>query len=103
MMMIAHRQIQQRRAMANEPTYEIGIGIDSGQVMAGILRAGIRSEFSIIGKARSGAEHCEAASKKGLATKIMLSSTVAGAVSGLNIELLRHAGGLFELKELNSL
>ncbi len=103
MMMIAHRQIQQQRAMANEPTYEIGIGIDSGQVMAGILRAGIRSEFSIIGKARSGAEHCEAASKKGLTTRIMLSGTVADAVSGLNIELLRHAGGLFELKELDSL
>jgi len=103
MMMLAHQKIQQQRAMAHEPTYEIGIGLDSGQIMAGILRSGVRSEFSIIGKARSGAENCEAASKKGLATRIMLSKTVADAVSDLNIELLRHADELFELKELNSL
>lgn len=103
MMMFAHKEIQGQRAAAHEPVYEIGIGLDCGQVMAGILRSGARSEFSIIGNARNGAESCEAASKKGLATKIMLSNRVAEAVASRNIELLKHASELFELKELDSL
>lgn len=102
-MMFAHKEIQGQRAAAHEPVYEIGIGLDCGQVMAGILRSGARSEFSIIGNARNGAESCEAASKKGLATKIMLSNRVAEAVASRNIELLKHASELFELKELDSL
>ena len=103
MMMTAHHKIQQQRAISHEPIYEIGIGLDSGLIMAGILRSGARSEFSIIGSARSGAEACEAASKKGLATKVMLSDAVAKAVSRFDIELLQHNSALFELKELNSL
>lgn len=102
-MMVQHQRIQNKREKAAQPTYAIGIGLDFGQVMAGVLRSGKRSEFSVIGPARSRAEACEAASKNGVATRIMMTDDVAECVCKSDVEMIKHSQDLFELKELKSL
>ncbi len=99
-MMAQHHRIQSKRKRAAQPTYAIGIGLDFGPVMAGVLRSGKRSEFSVIGPARSRAEACESASKSGVATRIMMTGDVAECAQKHGAELIRHSQDLFELKEL---
>ncbi len=77
LMMLKHHSISQERVRQNQLTCDIGIGLDYGQVMAGILKSGSRSEFCVIGPARANAEHFEAASKSGRYTRIMVGNSLA--------------------------
>ncbi|MEW6713330.1 MAG: adenylate/guanylate cyclase domain-containing protein, partial [Candidatus Riflebacteria bacterium] len=75
-MMLRNQSISLERARQNHLTCEIGIGLDYGQIMAGILKSGSRSEFCVIGPARANAEHFEALSKSGRYTRIMLGNSL---------------------------
>jgi len=56
----------------NEISFEIGMGLESGQVMAGTVKAGRRSEYVVIGQAREEAEKLEALSRSGRFTRILV-------------------------------
>ena len=100
-MMLRHRSIQQERQILGKIAYRIGIGLDHGTVMAGILHSGARSEFTVIGPARTRAEQCETASKNGKHTRIMVTPAVATAEPEMLSFFFRHEDDLFELKGLN--
>ncbi len=72
-MMEAHRKLQEDRAVEGLFGYEIGIGLDCGQLMLGTLGRRGRLEFALVGESRHTAEQMEAASKLGRATRIILS------------------------------
>ena len=82
LMMLRHHSISRERARLDQLTCKIGIGLDYGQVMAGILKSGSRSEFCVIGPARANAEHFEAVSKSGRYTKIMLGHSLTRLLPG---------------------
>jgi class 3 adenylate cyclase len=92
----AHDALQRERAAAGLFTYEIGIGIDFGQVMVGTLTSAGRQEWTIIGKPRLNAEHLEGLSKKGTQTRIIVSPEVKLLTSGWSFTPL-DAPGAFEL------
>ncbi len=101
-MMQQHIAIQGNRRSSKKPTYEIGIGLDFGTVMAGILHSGNRSEFTVIGPARSCAEQCEAASKTGRFTRIIATRKFAMATPEFNNRFSSHNADLFELENLET-
>lgn len=72
-MMAKHHELQLLRENADEFAYDIGIGLDYGVVMAGVLSTSQRSEFTILGPARTFAEHLESESRYGRFSKIILS------------------------------
>lgn len=72
-MMLAHARLQESRRSAGQFSYEIGIGIDCGQVMLGTMGSRGRLDFSVVGLSRQVAEQMEALSKHGKHTRIILS------------------------------
>ncbi|PKL48600.1 MAG: hypothetical protein CVV42_09005 [Candidatus Riflebacteria bacterium HGW-Riflebacteria-2] len=72
-MMLAHARLQESRKIAGQFSYEIGIGIDCGQVMLGTMGSRGRLDFSVVGLSRQIAEQMEALSKHGKHTRIILS------------------------------
>jgi|GEM_PF-2672673 len=92
-MMFGHRALQHERAAAGLFTYEIGIGLASGEAVCGVLGAeGVRLDYSVIGEAVTSAGTLEAASKAGRATRIICDSATAAAagVSGIVIPVSGH-------------
>lgn len=78
------RQIHDKRmrdADQNEINFEIGMGLESGIVMAGTVKAGRRSEYVVIGQARQEAEKLEALSKSGKFTKILVGTRLHNHLS----------------------
>lgn len=79
-MMREHRALQQERANAGLFTYEIGIGLASGEAVCGILGAEqVRLDFSVVGEPIRISGELEAASKGGRATRIICDTFVASA------------------------
>ncbi|HOT28438.1 MAG TPA: adenylate/guanylate cyclase domain-containing protein [Candidatus Ozemobacteraceae bacterium] len=76
----ATRAINRQRAEAGAFTYGIGIGIASGDLMAGTLDGARRRDFIVIGEPRSRAEVLENRSKTGRHTRIILDRTTAALV-----------------------
>jgi len=103
MMMKKHAMLQHARQQSGQTTYAIGIGLDFGIVMAGILHAKARSEFTVIGPARSNAEQCETSSKRGLTTRIMTTAAIACQIQGFQQFFSQHDENLFELTSLDKL
>lgn len=99
-MMHRHHELQNSRREQAKVTYDIGIGLDYGSVMAGILNSGSRSEFTIIGVPRSRAEFCESTSKTGLFTKIIVTSELIVKSGKAKENFIHHQEDLFELKTL---
>lgn len=75
-MMLEHEKIQRDRAAKFEFTYEIGIGIDFGEMVTGTLKTEQRYEYAIIGKPKTRSEELEAMTKESSCTKIIVSKTV---------------------------
>ncbi len=73
----AHEDLQKSRREAGLFTYEIGIGIAKGEILAGSFGRGDRREFTILGKPRTSAESLEAISKKGKHTRIIVHPDLA--------------------------
>ncbi len=76
LMMNKHNELQMLRKKNDEFVYNIGIGLDFGMVMAGVLSTSNRSEFTILGPARAYAEHLESQSRNGTHTRILVSERI---------------------------
>ncbi|MBU1105669.1 MAG: adenylate/guanylate cyclase domain-containing protein [Candidatus Riflebacteria bacterium] len=99
-MMLQHHEINARRRQQSLFTYKIGIGLAYGQVIAGILSSGTRSEFTILGVARSLAEQLEASSKTARHTGIIASYELAQMLDDLSEYFVEHEDKGFELIDL---
>jgi adenylate cyclase len=97
-MYAAHQAVIRQREDAGQIVYNFGIGLEYGQIVAGPLITPSRSEFCIIGKARSDAEQYEQLSKNGRHTRIVLSAGFLAAAELSDICCKPLAGtGLFEV------
>jgi len=95
-----HRAIIAERASRGLFAYEIGIGLEYGLVMAGTLKSGSRSEFSVVGPARTRAEEYEGASKTARFTRIIAGEALIKNLVGLPYIFCRHADSCYELQSL---
>lgn len=77
-----HRQISENRKSRGAFTYGLGVGVDAGSLISGIIQAGARREYAVVGAVRSRAEKLEARSKVGKYTKIIVSRAVYELVAG---------------------
>jgi len=75
-----HRNICNNREQAGLFKYEIGVGIDAGIIISGIINVGNRREFSVVGSIRNQAEKLEAMTKKCQVFKIAVSTNVTDLV-----------------------
>ncbi len=90
-----HHLIQVHRERQKKFTYEIGIGIDYGTLVTGVLGdPNVRQEYSVLGEPMKHAAELEALSKLGTATRIIASTSVVqqSEMSELFRELDGHAG-----------
>jgi class 3 adenylate cyclase len=103
--MMRRNQDRNSSKNAQELRFEIGIGIDSGQIMSGVLRTRDRSEFTILGMARTNAERFEALSKKACFTRIVFSASLAQlcAEAGVETAAVECSGMVEAVYELKSL
>ncbi|MBP7635451.1 adenylate/guanylate cyclase domain-containing protein, partial [Candidatus Ozemobacteraceae bacterium] len=91
-MMRCHRALQQERAAAGLFTFEIGIGLASGEAVCGVLGAeGVRLDYSVVGEAVTSAGVLEAASKAGRASRIICDSSTVSA-AGISDSVLAVSG-----------
>lgn len=102
-MLRTHQQTIAARKQHRMFTYNIGIGLASGTVIAGALNSGSRSEFTLIGQARHNAEKLETSSKTGKHTAIIISDTLYESLSANEREnFIRHNHDCFELLDLEA-
>ncbi len=81
-MMDEHRKFNAERLAQGLFTYGIGIGIDQGSLLTGVMGdPAVRLDFSVVGDPMKHAADLEAASKFGKATKIVCSGAVRETVS----------------------
>ena len=95
-----HDRIQADRRAKGLFTYEMGVGIDSGEVFIGTIGSLGRSDFTVFGPPRERAESLEGASKKGTATRIMISSKIRSE-AGSCLEAAPRSDGIFEVLGLS--
>ncbi len=85
---------------SNSPKIEIGVGIAYGNVLAGAIKGISRSEFIVLGNARTSAENLETLSKKGKYMKIIMESSFKDfPVSGFDYVSLDETSHL-EIKKM---
>ncbi len=101
-MMRRHRQIVTERRQRQLFVYDIGIGLAYGTVIAGALTSGNRSEFTIIGNARTVAEQLEAQSKNSRHTAIIASESLIQLIPELQQYFCEHTEGSHELLDLEA-
>ncbi len=99
-MMKKHRAIVAERVAGGLFSYEIGVGLEYGLVMAGALKSGSRSEFSVVGPARTRAEHYEGASKTARFTRIIAGEALIKILADSPYLFCRHVDGCYELQNL---
>lgn len=102
-MMIAHQKHQLQRQNNGKFTYAIGIGIDQGRILAGVMgNKEYRLDFSIMGKAVQDAEEIEGLSKMSKHTNIVLSPKIASYAKskGMLLERIETERKVYELKKL---
>ncbi|MDD3146189.1 MAG: adenylate/guanylate cyclase domain-containing protein [Candidatus Riflebacteria bacterium] len=98
-MMLTHAALIAERSAAGEFVYAIGIGIENGEVITGVLGdPEVQLDFSVLGEAVSRANDLEALSKKGRAARIIVSDSVR-CRAGKEFSWLSLSGqpGVFEL------
>lgn len=101
-MMLQHDAIKELRTKNNQVAYEIGIGLEYGLVMAGVIKSGSRSEHVVIGKARAKAEEFETSSKQGRFSRIIVGQSFFDQVPDLAESFITHTNSSFELKSLEN-
>lgn len=99
-MMLQHNAIQLMRKKNNQVVYDIGIGLEYGLVMAGIIKSGSRSEHVVIGQARVKAEEYESSSKQGRFSRIIVGRSFSDQVPDLAKSFVAHTSNSFELASL---
>lgn len=100
-MMRRHQEINMRRSNEGKFNYGIGVGIEAGQLLSGVVTAGARSDYTVVGIARTTAEELEATSRHGRFTRIIVSPQVHELAE--NYSFMQHSDGEnFELASLES-
>ncbi|GAB4279738.1 MAG: hypothetical protein Kow0029_23770 [Candidatus Rifleibacteriota bacterium] len=93
-----HDLTQKARSQKGSFVYEIGIGLEYGNLTTGTLTTEKRSEFVVLGEAKTLAEKYEALSKNGNHTKIIVSNGFSKPTdSGLDFVEL-GGSNLYEVK-----
>ncbi|MEW6710070.1 MAG: adenylate/guanylate cyclase domain-containing protein [Candidatus Riflebacteria bacterium] len=100
-MMKKHLKITDLRRSNGLFAYGIGIGLEYGPVMAGTLKSGSRSEFSVVGPARTKAEEYEAATKAAHFTRILAGKSLVAILQDSPYSFCRHDENCFELRSLD--
>lgn len=90
-----HTAIQEERRRRGEFLYEMGTGIDRGEVLVGTFGREGRLEHTVLGPPRLRAERLEASTKKGSRTRVMVSPLVASLCPRL--EFARISSEAWEL------
>ncbi|MBF0406340.1 MAG: HAMP domain-containing protein [Candidatus Riflebacteria bacterium] len=100
MMMKSHHEINRAREKSGLFTYKIGVGIDIGEVITGVMGdKDTRLDFSVLGDTMKIANELEAASKKGRHSGIVCSTRIAEIVNRhYSFEEIYDSPGCFELK-----
>ncbi|MGM0599690.1 MAG: adenylate/guanylate cyclase domain-containing protein [Candidatus Rifleibacteriota bacterium] len=75
-MMAAHNKLVEKRNNEGKFVYKVGIGIEVGQIVSGVVQLGDKSEYVMIGTSRSRSEELESQSKQGRASRIICSEKV---------------------------
>ena len=101
-MMRRHHQIIAERRQRNLFVYDIGIGLAYGTIIAGALASRNRSEFTIIGSARSVAEQLETQSKSSRHTAIIISESLIQMIPQMKQHFCAHTEGSYELLDLEA-
>jgi adenylate cyclase len=97
-MRLRHEEIQKNRQRNGLFTYEIGVGIEYGDLTTGMISTGSRSEFIVLGQARVRAEQFETESKLGRFSRIITSAFIKEQNShNLSFEKLNGSEN-FEIK-----
>ncbi len=101
-MMRSHIAIRKARVARGDFPYRIGIGIDTGTIEMGTIKAKNRFEQTILGDVPINAESLEAVSKLGTATRIIVSDRVRDFHPGLSFISIPDTPG-YELAELEEI
>lgn len=101
-MRLQHHIIVAAAAQADDIVYEIGIGLEYGQVMAGTVKTGARSEHVVIGQARAKAEEFEGSSKQGKYTRIIVGRMLIQQLPDIAGNFASHGNDSLELKSLEA-
>jgi class 3 adenylate cyclase len=80
-MMREHHAIVDRRRETGQFVYEIGVGIDWGELITGTIGSSGQLGHALLGSPRGTSEKLEGASKQGSHTRIMVSPAVKDACS----------------------
>lgn len=92
-MMNAHHELIEKRKNEGKFVYKVGIGIEVGKIVSGVVQLGDKSEYVMIGTSRSRSEQLESLSKQGRATKIVCSEKVKNLADGYNFIKLPDGDG----------
>lgn len=80
-MMRRHQENCLSRRQQGKFLYDIGVGIEGGELLSGTVTAGQRSDYTVVGTARNAAEDLESVSRYGRYTRIMVSPLVYQSVN----------------------
>ncbi len=87
-MMRRHQENCLSRRQQGKFLYDIGVGIEGGELLSGTVTAGQRRDYTVVGAARNAAEDLESMSRYGRSTKIMVSPLVYESVN--NFRFVEH-------------
>ncbi|NLI80047.1 MAG: HAMP domain-containing protein, partial [Candidatus Riflebacteria bacterium] len=103
-MMRRHAALNEERRAAGGFPFTIGVGLEVGEVVAGVLGdPGSRLDFTVIGEPVGAAGRWEAASRHGTRTRIVASSRFVAALEAPARPAWRPLAGPDELYELDTL
>ncbi len=103
-MMRRHAALNEERAAAGGFPFTIGIGLEVGEVVAGVLGdPGFRLDFTVIGEPVGAAARWEAASRHGTRTRIVASSRFVAALDAPGRSVWQSLPGFDGLYELDVL
>ncbi|MGM0600983.1 MAG: adenylate/guanylate cyclase domain-containing protein [Candidatus Rifleibacteriota bacterium] len=96
-----HNKNQEQRNKISISGFEIGIGLKYGVITAGTLKSASRSEFLILGEAKAIAERLEAASKKALTSRIIVTNEYLHLINlGYKFSPLADEKNVYEVSKI---
>jgi len=93
-----HSKINHHRQKSGLFVYETGIGLSHGELIAGPVLTEERSEFILLGDAKTEAEECEQKSKKGKFSRIIVTEKIFKLLSeNRNFSFIAVEQGFYEI------
>ncbi|MBF0546191.1 MAG: adenylate/guanylate cyclase domain-containing protein [Candidatus Riflebacteria bacterium] len=99
-MMAKHRELIKERIVSGKFSYEIGIGIERGDLLVGVLgEESVRLDFTVFGNPINRAAELENLSKEGTSTKIIISESVRKSLPNETVLPVGSNIDVWELQE----